>query len=239
MVTVEARPEAVSFDPARTAVLVVDMQNDFGAEGGMFDRAGIDLGGIAGATAATRPVLEGARSAGIPVVYLLMGHASDLSDVGPADGPHWLKHLPLGVGDEMVTPDGSTGRVLVRGTWNTQILDELAPAPGDHLVWKHRYSGFFQTDLDDLLGRLGAKYLLVTGCTTSVGVESTVRDATFRDYTPIVLQDCTAEPIGAGFDRTNHESSLAVIETLFGWTSTSQAVLDALAALPQRVAPTL
>jgi ureidoacrylate peracid hydrolase len=235
MLELDARPAPLLVDLERTAVVVIDMQNDFGAAGGMFERAGIDISGITKAEQATGPVLEAARDVGIPVVYLKMEHAPDLSDVGPADGPHWIKHLPLRVGDEVAAPDGSTSRILVRGTWNTQILDSLAPEPGDHLVFKHRYSGFFETDLDDLLRGLGAKYLLVTGCTTSVCVESTVRDAAFRDYSCIVLDDCTAEPIGAGLARTNHEASLLVIETLFGWISSSRAVRDALAQRIQLV----
>lgn len=211
------------------------MQNDFGAPGGMFERAGIDISGVAAAAEATQPVLRAARAAGIPVVYLKMEHAPDLSDVGPIDGPHWLKHLPLRVGDEVVAPDGTKSRILVRDTWNTQILDALTPEPSDHVVSKHRYSGFFETELDKLLRGLDARYLLVTGCTTSVCVESTVRDAMFRDYTCVVLEDCTAEPIGAGLSRTNHEASLLVIETLFGWVSNSRAVCEALERQAQLV----
>jgi ureidoacrylate peracid hydrolase len=145
------------------------------------------------------------------------------------------KHLPLRVGDDVVAPDGSKSRILVRDTWNTQILDALTPEPGDHIVSKHRYSGFFETELDEVLRKLGANYLLVTGCTTSVCVESTVRDAMFRDYSCIVLEDCTAEPIGAGLSRTNHEASLLVVETLFGWVSSARAVCDALARQAQLV----
>jgi ureidoacrylate peracid hydrolase len=214
MVTVEARPQPLEFDPQRSAVIVVDMQNDFGSPGGMFAVAGIDIGGIAAVAEALPPVLKAARDAGIPVVYLKMEHAPDLSDVGPADAPHRIKHEPMGVGD---------GRTLIRDTWNTQILDSLTPEPGDHVVSKHRYSGFFETELDDVLRSLGAKYLIVTGCTTSICVESTVRDAMFRDYSCLVLGDCTAEPIGT------HESSLKVIETLFGWVTTSDVICAALA----------
>ena len=232
MITIDAKPEAVGFDPARTAVLVIDMQNDFGAAGGMFDRAGIDISGISAAAAATEPVLRAARQAGMPVIYLKMAHTPDLSDVGPADGPHLIKHRRFGVGDEIAAPTGDPGRVLVDGTWNTEILDELAPEPGDLVVLKHRYSGFFETDLDEILVKLDTKYLVVTGCTTSVCVESTVRDATFRDYSCILLEDCAAEPIGAGMSRTNHEASLTVIETLFGWVSTSSAILGAFAQPP-------
>jgi ureidoacrylate peracid hydrolase len=232
---IEARPESAAVDLARTAVLVIDMQNDFGATGGMFERAGIDIAAIQAAAVATGPVLRAARQAGIPVVYLKMEHEPDLSDVGPADGPHWIKHRPVGVGDIVLAPDGSESRILVRGTWNTDILDALAPEPGDHVVSKHRYSGFFETRLDEVLRALGAQQLLVTGCTTSVCVESTVRDAMFRDYSCIVLEDCTAEPIGAGLPRSNHEASLLVIERLFGWVSNARAVIDALARQAQLV----
>lgn len=235
MITVEARPESVGIDPRRAAVLVIDMQNDFGAPGGMFERAGIDISAIVAAAAATRPVLRAARKAGIPVVYLKMEHAPDLSDVGPTGGPHWIKHAPLGVGDNVIAPDGSESRILVRATWNTEILAELAPEHGDPIVSKQRYSGFFQTELDDVLRGLGATHLLVTGCTTSVCVESTVRDAMFRDYSCIVLEDCTAEPIGAGLPQSNHDASLLVIETLFGWVSNARAVVDALARQTQLV----
>jgi ureidoacrylate peracid hydrolase len=120
------------------------------------------------------------------------------------------------------------GRVLVEGTWNTEILPELEPLDGEPVVTKTRYSGFFETELDDTLRSLGARFLVVTGCTTSICVESTVRDAMFRDYSCLVLEDCTAEPIGAGLSRSNHEASLLVIQTLFGWVSDSEALLRAL-----------
>lgn len=226
--TLDARPHAIEIDPSKTAVLVVDMQNDFGSPGGMFDLAGIDIRGIQAAAAATRDVLNAARDAGLPIVYLKMEYPADLANAGPADRPNRIKHTPLSLGSEVEAPDGSVGRILVRDTWNTAIIDELAPAPEDHVVSKHRYSGFFETELDDVLRRLGVTDLLVTGCTTSVCVDSTVRDAMFRDYTCVVLEDCTAEPLGDG--RTNHEASLLVIETLFGWVSNGTAARAALTA---------
>ena len=228
-VSIEARPAPVEIDPAKTAVLVVDMQNDFGAEGGMFHRAGIDISAIRRAVAPTVRVLSAARGAGIKVIYLKMEHREDLSDAGAQDAPHRIKHLPLAVGEPVPTPDGE-GRILIRDTWNTQILDELAPERGDVVVSKHRYSGFYQTDLDAILKTLGVKYLIVAGCTTSVCVESTVRDAMYRDYTCILLEDCTAEPVGQGLPRSNHEASLLVIQALFGWVSTSADLERALAA---------
>lgn len=204
------------------------MQNDFGAPGGMFDRAGIDISGIRAAAIATRRVLDAARAAGLPIVYVKMEHPPDLANVGPRDGPHWVKHTPLRAGEEVAAPDGSVGRILVEGTWNTRILDELEPEPGDAVVSKHRYSGFFETELDDVLRGLAATSLIVTGCTTSVCVDSTVRDAMYRDYTCVVLEDCTAEPLGSGLPRSNHDASLLTIETLFGWVSSSTALVDVL-----------
>jgi ureidoacrylate peracid hydrolase len=108
-------------------------------------------------------------------------------------------------------------------------VDALKPQAGDIVIYKHRFSGFYETDLDATLKQLGAKYLIVTGCTTSVCVESTIRDAMFRDYSCVLLADCTAEPIGCDFPRSNHEASLLVIQTLFGWVSESTAFVRALA----------
>lgn len=233
-VTVEARPGPFDLDVAHAAVIVVDMQNDFGSAGGMFDRAGIDIAPIRAAVEPTARVVEAARRAGIPIVYLKMAFRADLSDLGPDDAVNHQRHLFMGVGEPIEAPDGTRSRVLVRDTWSTEIIDELAPAPGDHVVYKHRFSGFFQTDLEELLRDLAVGDIVFTGCTTSVCVESTLRDAMFRDFRCLLLEDCTAEPIGAATDRTNHQASLLVVETLFGWVATSAALLDELG----RVEPT-
>jgi ureidoacrylate peracid hydrolase len=227
-VTIDAKPEPMSIDPTRTAVIVVDMQNDFGAKGGMFARAGIDIAPIRKAIAPTKAVLTAARRAGVKVVYLKMEFHPDLSNAGPPESPNRIKHQPLRVGERVTAPDGSQSRILVRGTWNTEILSELRPTPGDLIVSKHRYSGFYGTDLDETLRRLGIEYLIFTGSTTSVCVESTMRDAMFRDYRCILLADCAAEPIGAGLPRSNHEASLLVLQTLFGWVSESAKFIGAL-----------
>jgi ureidoacrylate peracid hydrolase len=227
-VTIDAKPEPISIDPARTAVIVVDMQNDFGAEGGTFAQAGINIEPIRKVIEPTKAVLTAARTAGAKVVYLKMEFHPDLSNAGPRESPNWIKHQPLRVGERVTAPDGTQSRILVRGTWNTEILSELGPEPGDLIVSKHRYSGFYGTDLDERLRSLGIEYLIFTGCTTSVCVESTMRDAMFRDYRCILLADCTAEPIGAGLTRSNHEASLLVLETLFGWISESAKFIGAL-----------
>ncbi len=235
MVTLDAKPSPFTFDIGRTVVLVIDMQNDFAAKGGMFDRAGIDVSMIQAAIAPTARVLESAREQGIKVVYLKMGFRPDLSDAGLPDSPNWRVHSPANVGQAVRAPDGTESRILIRDTWNTEIVSELRPQPGDVVVYKHRYSGFYQTDLDDILSEMDAKYLVVTGCTTSVCVESTVRDAMFRDYSCLLLADCMAEPIGCEFSRSNHDASLLLIQRMFGWTSGSDQFIHALDPRPARV----
>ena len=233
---VKARPDSISMDPSGTAVIVVDMQNDFGTRGGMFDRAGIDISMIQKAINPTANVLAAARKSGIQVIYLKMAYKEDLSDLGREDAPNRLRHLQnLHVGETITAPDGRKSRILVRETWNTDIVTELRPQSDDIVIYKTRFSGFYQTILDSVLKKLEKKYLVFTGCTTSICVESTVRDAMFRDYLPVVLEDCTAEPIGYGLSRSNHEASLLNFE-LLGWVSNSeefiksvnaQSVLDA------------
>ena len=163
LITLAAKPEPVRIEAGRAAVLVVDMQNDFGARGGMFDRAGIDIAPIQSAVEPTARVLEAARAAGLPVVYLVMQFHPDLSDAGAPDSPNWIKHAPLGLGAEVPAPGGRPGRVLVEGTWNTEILSRLAPRPGDLVVPKRRYSGFFETDLDSILRARDVRHLLDEG----------------------------------------------------------------------------
>jgi ureidoacrylate peracid hydrolase len=238
-VVVDSRPEPLAIDPRTTAVIVVDMQNDFGAEGGMFARAGIPIADLAAVVEPIAQVLDVARQAGMTVVYLTMQFEPDLSDAGAPDAPNFLKHKPLGVGEVVAAPDGRESRTLVKGTWGTEILPELTPEKGDLVVAKHRYSGFFETELDAILRQRGIDSLVFTGCTTSVCVDSTLRDAFYRDYRCLLLSDCTGEPIGSDLARSNHEATLLVIETLFGWVSDSRSFLRALhrdAATVTRVA---
>lgn len=230
VVRLDAKPEPIEIDIAKTAVIVVDMQNDFGSKGGLFDRAGLDVSMIQKAIGPTARVLASARDAGIKVIYLKMAFRPDLSDLGASDSPNRARHLMFGVGKTLRAPDGTESRILIRGTWNTDIVSELKPQDEDLVIYKHRFSGFYETDLDAILKQLGVKYLIVTGCTTSVCVESTVRDGMFRDYSCVLLADCMGEPIGNELPRSNHEASLLVVETLFGWVSSSDQFVKAFQA---------
>jgi ureidoacrylate peracid hydrolase len=126
------------------------------------------------------------------------------------------------IGDTIIAPDGSKSRIMVRDSWGTEIVPELKPQTDDISIYKTRFSGFYNTNLDSTLKQLGKKYLIVTGCTTSVCVESTVRDAMFRDYLSVILEDCTAEP------RGTKERTLNITRSGLGWVSNSEEFIKAI-----------
>jgi ureidoacrylate peracid hydrolase len=225
-VTIEANPSAIPIEPARTALLVVDMQNDFGSEGGLLQRAGLGLSLIRATVPRTATVLAAARAAGIPVIYLKMGFRPDLSDAGAPDSPNRVRHLAYGTGKSVRAPDGRASRILIRDTWNTDILTELAPQPHDTVLYKTRFSGFYQTDLDAILERSAIKNLIVAGWTTSTCVEASIRDAMYRGYCCVLLKDCTAEPVGAGVPGCGDETLQRLAG--FGWVSGSEEFVKSL-----------
>jgi len=231
-IEVAARPEPFPLSAAKTAVVVVDMQNDFASDGGMFERAGIDISGIRAIVPNVQAVLAAARAGGLTIVYLKMAFSADLSDAGCPNSPTWRKHLRMHAGEAVTAPDGQPSRILVRDCWNTEIVPELTPADGDIVLYKTRYSGFYCTDLDTILRRRGIESLVIVGATTSVCVESTVRDAMFRDYHCLVISDATAEPIAAGAPRSNHDATLLTLELLFANIAQTSDLVAALVAAP-------
>jgi ureidoacrylate peracid hydrolase len=231
VVSVEAKPCPIAIDLAKTAVLIIDMQNDFGATGGMFDLAGFDLSPIRDAVAPTVRVVAAARAANIPIVYVNEALRSDLSDIAKVESPHRRMSQRMGFGNVVAAPNGRTGRIRIENTWNTENLPELLPQAGDIIVTKRRWSGFYETELDVRLRAIGAQYLIVTGCTTTVCVESTIRDAAFRDYACLLPADCTGQPAVGEPRSSTHDASLLMISRHFGWVATSQDVLAALASV--------
>jgi ureidoacrylate peracid hydrolase len=225
MPKLNARPEAVEVDFAKSAVVVVDMQNAFASRGGMLDLAGIDLSEAPRVVGAIGGVIESARAAGIPIVYLQMGYKPDLSNAGGPTSPNWHKELAMCL---MHARPELKGKLLTEGTWDFAIVDELAPRPGDLVVVKTRYSGFAGTTLDSLLRVRGIRYLFFTGIAANVCVESTLRDAFFLDYWPILLRDACL-PAGS---PAVQEATLFNVESFFGWTAST---VDLLSHLHSRV----
>ncbi|WP_432825594.1 cysteine hydrolase family protein [Dactylosporangium sp. CA-092794] len=190
----------------RTAVVIVDMQNGFCHPEGSFGRAGADVSGCGAATPGCGELVEIGRAAGLPVVWTRAIHHNDLSD--------WrmLTEVPMYAG---LIGIGS----CVEGTWDAEFVDGLAPADGELVVSKSRFSPFVETDIADRLRALGVENLLVGGVGTSACVESTVRDASQRDFRTYVVAEATGDISAAA-----HEHSLHVMGSLFGWTVSLDAV---------------
>src|SRR5262245_24531890 len=141
VISVEAKPDRVELDLSRTSVIVVDMQNDFAAEGGLVHRLGFDIQPIRATIRPISQVVSAARASKLKVIYLKMGFLPDLSDLGSPDSPNSLGHLAAGVGKTVRAPDGAESRMLVRDTWSTDIVSELRPGADDIVLYKNRYSG--------------------------------------------------------------------------------------------------
>jgi|SRR5579871_362524 len=222
MPKVNAKPEPVEIDFHQAAVVVVDMQNGFASKGGLLDLAGADISGAPAVVRSIGILLAAARAAGVPVVYLQMGFKPDLSNSGGPTSPNWHKELALRM---MNCRPELKGKLLIEGTWDFAIVDELQPQPGDLVQVKTRYSGFARTDLDAKLRAQGIRYLLFAGIATNVCVESTLRDAFFLDYWPILVTDGVM-PAGP---PAMQEATLFNVESFFGWTVDSQELLRHLA----------
>ena len=221
MLKLQTRPEPVEVDLTKSAIVVVDMQNAFATKGGMLDIGGVDITNAPRVVHSIQEVLASARHAGIQVVYVQMGYKPDLSNSGGPNSPNYHKELAMHL---MHCRPELKGKLLTEGTWDFAIVDELKPQPGDLVVLKTRYSGFAGTTLDSQLRTRGIRYLFFAGIATNVCVESTLRDAYFQDYWPILIAD-GAMPAGPA---AMHEATLFNVESFFGWTLESQELLRAL-----------
>jgi ureidoacrylate peracid hydrolase len=220
-IVLRARPDPIEIDPARTALLLVDMQNAFATPGGMLDLAGIDVSASRAAVGNARLVVDGARAAGIPVIYLTMGYTPDQSTGGGEASPNPRKELALCLMRER--PE-LRGKLLTIGTWDFQVVEELKPQAGDEVIVKTRYSGFAGTPLDALLRGRGIRTLLMAGIASNVCVESTLREAYFREYWPVMIEDATM-PAGS---QEIQRATVYNVMTFFGWVTTAKDVVSAL-----------
>jgi ureidoacrylate peracid hydrolase len=220
LVTIAARPQPLQIDLARTAVIVVDMQHAFLSAGGMFAEAGYDISGAAACIANNARLLPALRAAGVTVVYLKMSYNKDYSDSGGPGSPNYHKELGLAL---MQAKPEKWGCYVTEGTWDEQIVEEIAPQPGDIVVRKQRYSGFAGTNLDMILKTHGVRYCLYTGVATNVCVETTLRDGFLLDYWPIMVADACNNS-GPAHNRLATEWN---IEHAFGWLATTSDVIKA------------
>ncbi|WP_173049626.1 cysteine hydrolase [Bosea sp. ANAM02] len=215
-----AEPRALSVDLSRTALIVIDMQRDFLEPGGFGAALGNDVSLLAKAIKPCRLMLEAARAAEMFVIHTREGHRPDLSDAPPAK-------VLRGPAERRIGAKGPMGRILIRGEAGHDIVPALAPLPAEPVLDKPGKGAFYQTDLDLLLRNRSVETLLVCGVTTEVCVHTTVREANDRGYRCLVIGDAC----GSYFPEF-HEVGLRMIAAqggIFGWVSTTEKVLPALA----------
>jgi nicotinamidase-related amidase len=219
MATVDAQPYEFEFQPASCALVIIDMQRDFVDPGGFGEALGNDVSLLRKAIAPTRSVLDAARRREMLVIHTREGHRPDLSDL--PSSKKLRGRLKNGIGDP-----GPMGRILVRGEYGHDIVDELKPAPGEPVVDKPGKGAFYATDLDSMLRNRGIRSLVVCGVTTEVCVNSSVREANDRGYDCLVLEDC----VGSYFPEFQR-AALEMIKAqggIFGWVSDSNKFIEAL-----------
>lgn len=224
MITLPADPYPFEFDPATTALVLIDMQRDFVEPGGFGETLGNDVSLLQSVVPPLKKVLETARAVGMTVIHTREGHVPDLSDCPPAKLNRGEPSLRIG-------DPGPKGRILVRGEFGHDIVDELAPLPGELVIDKPGKGSFHATTLQAELVERGITRLVVTGVTTEVCVHTTVREANDRGYECLVLSDCTGSYFPE-FQRVGL-AMIAAQGGIFGWVAPSETLLAALT--PQEV----
>jgi ureidoacrylate peracid hydrolase len=227
MALLNARPEPVDLELDRSAIVVVDMQNAFVSPGGMFDCVGHDVSGAPPVIETNARLLAAWRTAGLPVIYLQVTYAPDLSNTGGPESPNYHKEIALRT---MREKPELAGKFLIEGSWDWQIADAVAPEPGDTLIRKSRYSGFCRTELAEHLRGANIRNLLFTGVATNVCVESTARDAYFEEFWPILVEDAMNHA-GPDFVR---QATMWNFERVFGWVTDTASIEAMLATARQR-----
>ena len=218
IVKIETEPEPIEINLARSAVIVVDMQNAFVSKGGMFEARGFDVASIQKVIEPIRRICNRARERKVKVIYIAHVLSPDLREVGP-ESSFWYKSVRA-YREDPTWKD----KYLIRGTWGSEIIDLLKPKEGDFLIEKPRFSAFFGTNLDTVLKTYNLKYLFFTGCATNICVEASVRDAANLSYFPVLISDATANN-GPSYiqDGTIHNIKVAL-----GWVSNTENFLKAM-----------
>ena len=215
MPEIAARPYAYSFEPATTALVVIDMQRDFIERGGFGEALGNDVSRLAAIVPTVRELLAWARAHGIRVVHTREGHRPDLADCPPAKRQRGRPSLRIG-------DAGPMGRILVDGQPGNDIVPVLAPRPGETVIVKPGKGAFFATKLDVLLRSQRITHLILGGVTTEVCVQTTMREANDRGYDCLLVEDATES-----YFPEFKQATLAMVHAqggIVGWTAPFAAV---------------
>jgi ureidoacrylate peracid hydrolase len=218
-VSLQAEPSPLEVDLRRMAILVIDMQNAFASKGGMFDLWGFNLSNIPGVVENIKNTINMARIKGIKIIYIAHRLSTDLREVGPMSPFYGVNRMF----DSYQNNPEVRDKLLLSGTWGSEIIDELQPKATEIVIEKRRYSAFAGTDLDITLRTYDIKYLIFTGVTTNVCVESSIRDAHHLEYSPILITDASAAS-----PPSRHESTIDNVKQVFGWVTNCNSIMKIL-----------
>ena len=213
---VKAKPFAFDYDVQKTALLIIDMQRDFCEHGGFGEKLGNDISLTKAIIPTVQSILLACRAKGMTIIHTREGHQHDLSDLPPAK----LRRSPA------IGTLGPMGRILVRGEYGHDFVDELTPNKGEYVIDKPGKGAFYKTRLDAYLKRKKIESLIVCGVTTHVCVHSTLREANDRGYECLMIEDGTA-----AFDALDQEAAIRMIHQqggIFGWTTTAKSFIKSL-----------
>ncbi len=189
--------------PDRSAVVVIDVQNDFCHPDGVSAGLGKDLSGVESAVARLADFLPAARAAGVPVVFVRNLHSPG------SDTPEWLARHP----------NPGRAQTCQVGTWGAEFYG-VAPVEGDVVVDKHRYSAFTRTRLEEVLEGLGRRSLLFCGVASNTCVETSLRDAVCRDFLATMVEDCSG-----AYSPEAHQRAVVSVRSGFGLVATSTEIV--------------
>jgi len=224
---VQAEPAPFAMDPEATALVVIDMQRDFLLPGGFGESLGNDVSLLQKVVPPLAGLIAVAREVGMLVIHTREGHLPDLSDCPPAK-------LTRGAPSKRIGDPGAFGRILIRGEYGHDIVDELAPVEGEIVIDKPGKGAFYGTDLQGILSDRGITQLIVTGVTTEVCVHTTTREANDRGYECLVVSDCVGSYFPE-FQRIGLEM-VSAQGGIFGWVADSATVIAALMPVNANVA---
>lgn len=215
-------PQLVTIDLKQTAMVIIDMQNDFCAKGGWVDHIGGDYNSDRAPIGPLQQVLPPLRRSGVPIIWVNWGVRPDLANM-PPNQIHLYKQTGEGIGLADPLP-GSGARVLTKDSWAAAVVDELKPEPTDIMVDKHRISGFWDTPLDSILRNLGIRSILFAGVNTDQCVLHSLTDANFLGYGCIMITDCCA----TSSPDFCTEATIWNVKKCFGFVTDSKGLLSGL-----------
>ena len=225
-VILQTDKESLTFDARRTALIVIDMQNDFCSEGGWADQNGFDFSPDRKPIEPIAKLLPVVRQAGMKVMWLNWANRPDLLNMAPnMIYPFYKTGKVVGLGDPLTRNDA---HVLLKDSWSAAVVDELEQCPEDIKVDKYRASGFWDTPLDSILRNLGIRTILFAGVNTDQCVMCTLQDACFLGYGCVLLSDCCGTPSPDYCVK----ATLFNVTYCFGFVTDSGRLIQSLQSLP-------